>query len=100
LCAPCVTINGAANYSDSGINHVRMTIPCEDLKHSFKLIFVRNFNLSVNTEVADYFFEHNGQVYKDVPRVWLDHLGLLAFAIVKGKDFLTACIQRRIRLTT
>lgn len=65
----------AAIYKDTGYNNVKMVIPCEDRKRSINLVFVRNFNLSTNTEVPDFYYSFNGQVYRDVPRQWIDTVG-------------------------
>jgi hypothetical protein len=66
-----------SDYRDSGYNNVAINIPCEDLKHSFTLYFVRNFNISINSVADDYFYSGNGQIYKDVPRPWFDRIGMV-----------------------
>jgi hypothetical protein len=68
-----------SDYKDSGYNNVAINIPCEDLKHSFTLLFVRNFNLSVNTEADDIWYSGDGQIYRDVPRPWIERIGKLFY---------------------
>jgi preprotein translocase subunit SecG len=65
------------DYRDSGYNDVMISIPCTDMKHGFKLIFVRNYNLTTNSEVPDDYFIGGGHMAKDIPRAWLDRVGNL-----------------------
>lgn len=83
-------------YNDTGANNVGLTIPCFDddddgdanfedddaddevdvrSKDSFKLIFVRNYNLTTNDDAPDFWFEDHGRKFKDKPRPWLDRIG-------------------------
>ena len=66
----------ADHYSDGGANAVRITVPCERMRDTFNVVFVRNFNLTANGNVDTFKFVTAGE--KDIPRVWFPHIGKLS----------------------
>ena len=74
----CLVI--AEHYSDGGSNAVRLTIPCENRRNTFNIVFIRNFNLTSNDNLDTPKYVATGE--KDIPRVWFPYIGNYRFKTI------------------